>query len=89
MPGGDGAQRMRVVALAIVVLALLLTGYTLWVVGRPVFWRLAAEYSHRPVRLQAAGAAQQGGAAAAAQGAAQAVAAAAAAAAKHKAGSAR
>jgi len=39
---------LRGVALAVVFGAFLLTGYTLWIVLRPVVWKLYGEYMYRP-----------------------------------------
>lgn len=47
--GGDVPRlpRMRGVALSIIVLSTSLMLYTVWLVGRPLYWRVYADFIHR------------------------------------------
>jgi hypothetical protein len=44
---GGGSPRLRGVALALVLLSVSLMGYTIVLLGRPLYWRIYAEVVHR------------------------------------------
>jgi hypothetical protein len=45
--GGGGPRRMRTLALVVIGVCILLMGYTMWILARPLYWRLYAEVIHR------------------------------------------
>ena len=46
--GRPGSPQLRGVALAVVLLSVGLCLYTVWLVGRPLFWRVYADLTHKP-----------------------------------------
>lgn len=66
-PSGLSAGHMRGIALALLVFAFALAGYTLLLIGRPLFWKVWGEYTAS--RSASASASESAAAAAAAAGA--------------------
>lgn len=51
----NGGNKLRGVALAIVLLSVALCAYTVWLVGRPLFWRMYADWTEKGTKSTASG----------------------------------